>query len=52
MKDSYGTYCGRGYEPPFIDLTTETLEMRVISLEREIERLNDVIVQFIMGGSQ
>ena len=43
------TYCCPGYEPPFIDLTTETLEMRVIALEREIERLNEVVTTIMVG---
>jgi uncharacterized small protein (DUF1192 family) len=34
------------------DLTNDDLPKRVSVLEREIERLNDVIVQFIMGGAQ
>jgi exonuclease VII small subunit len=40
----------RNENAAFYDMT-ETLEMRVISLEREIERLNEVITQFIMGRS-
>ena len=38
------------YEPPFIDLTTETLEMRVISLEREIERLSEMVTTLMLGA--
>lgn len=36
-------------QPSVFDLTTETLEMRVIELEREIERLNDAVTMIMMG---
>jgi len=44
------TYVQPNQPPVVYDLTTETLEMRVIELEREVDRLSEMVTTLMMRG--